>query len=191
MRRIIIATLALICLCATTATAADDRPEITSSTLDNYLTVLPGIVALFQKADTGGASGMEGLMGALEGSQLSSMLTSYLSENGWTAEEFAGVHGVIASATSYLVAKPELAKAQQQMAAQKKELMADPNIPDAVKKQMVTLMEQQIGGVTDAGGKTGFMGQMEDVVKGLSPSELKLIDANKDRIIQVYRGLRQ
>lgn len=187
----IISSLTLLVLFTTTAIAADNRPEITSSTLDKYLKVLPGIVALFQKADTGESTGMEGLMGALQGSQLSSMFTSYLSKNGWTAEEFAGVHGVIASATSYLVAKPELAKAQKQMAAKKKEMMADPNIPEAVKKQMLTMMEQQSGGKTGSGGETGFMGQMEDVVKDLSPSELKLLEANKDRIMKVYRGLRQ
>jgi hypothetical protein len=191
MRRIFISTLTLLVLFTAAAMAADNRPEITSSTLDKYLKVLPGIVALFQKADTSGSTGMEGLTGALQGSQLSSKLTSYLSKNGWKAEEFAGVHGIVTSATSYLVAKPELAKAQKQMAAKKKEMMADPNIPEAVKKQMLTMMEQQGGGNTGSGGNTGFMGQMEDVVKDLSPSELKLLEANKDRIIKVYKGLRK
>lgn len=183
--RKIISILILTALIASPAMGADARPEITSSTLDKYLKVLPGFVALFQNADSGGAKGMDGLMGALQGSQLSSKLTSYLAKNGWKADEFAGVHGIVTSATSYLVAKPELAKAQKQMAAQKKEMMADPNIPESVKNQMVAMMEQQ------AGGQGSFMGQMEEVVKDLSPSELKLLEDNKDRIVNVYKGLRK
>jgi hypothetical protein len=185
-----LSTLFLFALLTSTATAADDRPEITSSTLDKYLKVLPGIVALVDKADTG-AGGMEGLMGALQGSSLSSQFTNYLSKNGWKVEEFAGVHAVVAAATSYLMAKPQLAKAQAEMAARQKEMMADPNIPDAVKQQMKSMMAQQGGGETGLGGQAGFMGPIQDLVKDLSPSELKVLESNKERIVKVYRGLRK
>jgi hypothetical protein len=183
--RQILAILALLALGVTTATAADNRPEITSQTLEKYLKVLPGIVKLVDKADAGGNSGMEGLMGALKGSSLSTQFTNYLSKNGWKAEEFAGVHAAVAAATSYLMAKPELNKAQQAMATRQKEMMADPNIPDSVKQQMTSMMAQQ------GGGEAGLMGPLNDLVKDLSPSELKLLEANKDRIAKVYRGLRQ
>jgi hypothetical protein len=185
--RQIIAPLTLLALLATTAMAADSRPQITASTLDKYLKVLPGIVALVDKADagtTGGADSVEGLMGALQGSTLSTQFTNYLSKNGWQVEEFAGVHAAVAAATSYLMAKPGLAEAQQAMAARQKEMMADPNIPDAVKKQMQSMMAQQ------GGGKAEFMAPMQDLVKEISPAEMKLIEANKDRIVKVYQGLR-
>jgi hypothetical protein len=181
--RAIFASLVLLTTLATTAVAADERPEITKGTLDKYLKVLPGIVALFNKADTGNA-GMEGLMGALQGSSLSTQFSNYLSKNGWKVEEFAGVHAAVAAATSYLMAKPEMAKAQQAMAAHQKEMMADPNIPESVKKQMQSMMAQQ------SGKQAGMMAPMQDLVKDLSPSELKLLEANKDRIVKIYEGLR-
>jgi hypothetical protein len=183
--RQIFAILTLLTLFATTVVAADDRPEITGRTLDKYLKVLPGIVALVNKADTSGSKGMDGLMGALKGSSLSSQFTNYLSKNGWKAEEFAGVHAVVAAATSYLMAKPQLDKAQQEMAARQKEMMADPNVPDSVKKQMQSMMAQQ------SGGQAGMMAPMQDLIKDLSPTELKLLETNKDRIVKVYRGLRK
>lgn len=182
--RKILATLILLALVATSVSAAGDRPEITSSTLDKYLKVLPGIVSLIQKAQSGGSGGVEGLMAALQGSQVSNQMTAYLSKNGWKTEEFAGVHAVVASATSYLMAKPQLEKAQKEMAAKQKEMMADPSLPDSVKQQMKSMMAQQ-------GAQAGYMGQMEELVKDLSPSELKLLESNKDKIIKVYRGLRQ
>ena len=181
--RKILATLILLTLVATTALAGD-RPEITSTTLDKYLKVLPGMVDLIKKAQSGGGDGMEGLMAALQGSQISNQVTNYLSKNGWKAEEFAGVHAVVASATSYLMAKPQLEKAQKEMAAKQKEMMADPSMPDSVKQQMKSMMAQQ-------GGAAGYMGQMQELVKDLSPSELKLLESNKDKIIKVYRGLRK
>jgi hypothetical protein len=180
-----IAVLILLALCVTPATAADNRPEITSQTLDKYLKVLPGIVELVEKADTGGPKGLEGLMGAFKGSSLSAQFTNYLTKNGWKAEAFAGVHAAVAAATSYLMAKPELAKAQQAMATRQKEMMADPNIPESVKKQMQSMMAQQ------GGGKAALMGPMHELVKDLSPSELELLEANKDRIAKVYRELRK
>jgi hypothetical protein len=186
--RQIISALILIVVLATTAMAADKRPQITASTLDKYLKVLPGIAALVDKADAGatdGANSVEGLMGALQGSTLSTQFTDYLSKNGWEVEEFAGVHAVVAAATSYLMAKPGLANAQQAMAARQKEMMADPNIPDSVKKQMQSMMAQQ------SGGTAGLMAPMQDLVKEISPSEMKLIEANKDRIVEVYKGLRK
>jgi hypothetical protein len=183
--RPILAVLVLLALCGTTATAADNRPEITGQTLDKYLKVLPGIVDLVNKADTSGPNGMEGLMGALKGSSLSTQFSNYLSKNGWKVEEFAGVHAVVAAATSYLMAKPELSKAQQAMATKQKEMMADPNIPDSVKKQMQSMMDQQ------GGGEAGIMEPMQNLVKDLSPSELKLLEANKNRIVKVYRQLRK
>ena len=183
--RQILAILVLLALGVTTSTAADNRPEITSQTLDKYLKVLPGIMELVDKADTGGPKGMEGLMGALKGSSLSTQFTNYLSKNGWKVDEFAGVHATVAAATSYLMAKPELSKAQQAMATRQKEMMADPNIPDSVKKQMQSMMAQQ------GGGEAGLMGPMHDLVKDLSPSELKLLEANKDRIAKVYQELRK
>lgn len=182
--RQIFAILVLLALVATTAAAADNRPEITSQTLDKYLKVLPGIVNLVQKANPGETTGMAGLMGALKGSQLSSTLAGYLTKNGWDEKAFATVHAIVASATGYLMAKPQLSKAQQAMAAKQKEMMADPNIPDSVKQQMQSMTAQQ-GGQAD-----GFMGPMQDLVKDLSPSELKVLEANKDRIVKVYRELR-
>jgi hypothetical protein len=186
--RPLISTLTLIALLATTAMAAENRPEITSSTLDKYLKVLPGIVALVKKSDRGaelveGAKGIEGLMGLFQGSSLNTTITDYLAKNGFKVEEFAGIHAGVAGATSYLMAKPELAKAQQAMAARQKEMMADPNIPDAVKQQMQAMMAQQ------SGGEAGIMGPIQELIKDLSPSELKLIEANKDRIVKVYDGL--
>jgi hypothetical protein len=183
--RQIFTLLVLIALSTAAAVAADNRPEITSQTLDKYLKVLPGIVKLVDEADTSGPKGMQGLMGALKGSSLSSQFSNYLTKNGWKVEEFAGVHAVVAAATSYLMAKPQMAKAQQEMASKQAQVMADPNIPDSVKQQMQSMMAQQ------GGGQTGLMGPMQNLVKDLSPAELKLLEANKDRIVKVYRGLRE
>ncbi|MEJ2640520.1 MAG: hypothetical protein P8010_13180 [Desulfosarcinaceae bacterium] len=183
--RQIFAILVLLALFATTAAAADDRPEITSQTIGKYLKVLPGIVNLVQKANPGESTGMEGLMGALKGSQLSTTLAGYLAKNGWDEKEFATVHAIVASATSYLIAKPQLSKAQQAMAAKQKEMMADPNIPDSVKQQMQSMTAQH------SGQEDGLMGPMQNLVKDLSPSELEVLEANKDRIVKVYQGLRK
>ena len=91
----------------------------------------------------------------------------------------------VAAATSYLMAGPEMAKAQQGLQAQYKEMLADPNVPDSVKQQIQAMMAQQ------GGGQTAFMAPMQELIKDISPSEMKLIEANLDRIVEVYQGLRK
>jgi hypothetical protein len=54
-----------------------------------------------------------------------------------------------------------------------------------VKQQMQAMMAQQ------SGGEGGIMGPIQELIKDISPSELKLIEANRDRIVEIYEGLRK
>ncbi|MDJ0784713.1 MAG: hypothetical protein QNJ22_22305 [Desulfosarcinaceae bacterium] len=173
-------TVLTVCLAVTAVHAQDNRPLLTSGTLDRYLKILPDLAAM-AKADANTFDMRN--MDAIKGSQLEGKFAQYLQKNGWKMEEFVWISHKISSGIGYLMAKPEMEKLRAELMAQKQEIMSDPDMPEATKQQMLAMMDQQ------SGGPGALMARLDAVTKELTPSELKLLEANKERIITVYRGI--
>jgi hypothetical protein len=159
-----------------TAVAGQGQKPFNASELDKFINDYPKIVDYLEEhgEDMDYADDPD----SWQAVRMNEKFVDYVRDLGWSPERLGYVGSHVARGVAALEMKGHGPEMRAQLEEARKAIMSNPSMSEQMKRQMLAQMEQSMAMTDD----------VEESGKDLPPSEMALIQANRERILKAFEA---